>query len=241
MISGGLAGGSSTKNADGWQIVALFKGAFAGLKDMLDVVVRRYIATAAALEAILGESNDEEIQRKIVEGAKTCKGLSYTQVGKCTGLVVKAYEAAGIYLVKLAEENGIRNPNYVPDLYALSNKLNINNSVRTTNDPLVGDIIFWNYTYDRNNTCLLSDDAQPTHAGIVSKANIDGEGTLSYIHAGSSGVSVNDNKNKMNILMPSDQNKNAIIRNGPKDGCPKDGSIKRSGELFSGFGTIRNQ
>jgi hypothetical protein len=87
----------------------------------------------------------------------------------------------------------------------------------------------------------LSDDAQPTHAGIVSKANIDGEGTLTYIHAGSSGVSGTLDNLKMNIEMPSDRSINSVIRGSPKDGCPKDGSVKRAGELFNGFATIRDQ
>lgn len=81
---------------------------------------------------------------------------------------------------------------------------------------------------------------EPTHAGIVSGVNIDGQGTITFIHAIPSGVQGIMNSQRMNIDNPADPNTNSGIRRGPKNGCPSDGSPKRAGELFNGFGTIRN-
>lgn len=156
--------------------------------------------------------------------------------------------AAGIDLVALAEKNATGDPNYAPNLYKLANKLKINNSVRTSNDALVGDIIFWNYTYDRDGSCNLGDDEQPTHVGIVSGADVDGKGTVTYIHAASKGVQNSrvdrsgvKHELNMNIKLPSDTSYNSFLRGNPVNGCPSDGDAygKLSGELFNGFGTIR--
>jgi len=142
----------------------------------------------------------------------------------------------------LANTNEIGDQNMAYNMYALAESLNINNSVRTINTPLIGDIIFWNYTYDRNKNCRLADDKQPTHVGIVTKIDIDGRGTIQFIHAAGKKVSASD-KNKMNISMPSDVSVNAFLRGKPQNGCPSDDAAfgKLSGQLFSGYGTIRNQ
>ncbi len=248
MISGGLAGGGTTNRNDGYQIVQLYKGAYGWVKDSLDAAKRNIIKLTATVSQFFEVLSDEDIGEKAAKKACNFLGWSYTKVGKCTGLVVKAYMAAGIDLVNLAKENDTGDPNYAPNLYNLANKLRINNSVRTTNDSLVGDIIFWNYTYDRDDSCNLSDDEQPTHVGIVTGADVDGKGTVTYIHAASKGVKNSrvdrsgvEHKLNMNIQLPSDTAYNSFLRGNPVDGCPDDGGTlgKLSGELFNGFGTIR--
>ena len=242
MIAGGLGGGRNIDIFAQWETFKKFYWKpLEWFSALMDWGIGNNIAYSAEVENGEGGLSEEEIEQKILNGALVCKGMGYLEVGTCTGLVGRAYIAAGIDLVALARKHGVNDNVYsAPSLYALANTLKINSSVRQTNNPLIGDVIFWNYTYDRNGNCLLADDKQPTHVGIVSKVDIDGQGTITYIHAGSTGVSASS-KNKMNVDMPSDRTKNAVLRGAPKNGCPSDGGIKLSGELFSGFGTIRNQ
>ncbi len=219
MISGGLAGGSSTKNADGWQIVALFKGAFAGLKDMLDVVVRRYIATAAQLEV------GEMIAVAAKELAKAKAG--YEEVGYCSGLVRRAYWAAGICLDQWSNcgQNDLGRKNNttwddsmggVKYLYDLANTLNINNSIRTTNDPLVGDMVFFDNTTGPGNPL--------SHMGVV-VTGPNSNGMVTFVHASRSGVQ----NSKMNILKSSDTNENDFIGNFCAKGTGDPACLKERG------------
>lgn len=244
IISGGLAGGGTTNQSDGNRIVQLYSTPYGWVKDSVDPQTRHNIIVAASLEENEGGMSDEEIGEEIVNNAGNYEGWGYEKIGKCTGLVIKAYKAAGIDLPALAKQKGTLNPNYAPNMYKLANVLNINNSIRTSNDPLLGDIIFWNYTYDRNKNCKLSDDEQPTHVGIVTGVDVDGNGTVTYIHAASKGVQSADRKGNdlmMNIQRPSDSNYNSYLRGNPVNGCPQErNSIgKLSGALFNGFGTIR--
>jgi hypothetical protein len=244
MISGGLAGGGTTNKNDGNRIVQLYSTPYGWIKDNVDPQTRHNIIVAASVEEDEGGMSDEEIGEEIVSNAGNYEGWGYESIGKCTGLVIKAYKAAGIDLPALAKQKGTQNPNYAPNMLKLANALKINNSVRTTNDPLLGDIIFWNYTYDRNKNCMLSDDEQPTHVGIVTGVDVDGGGTVTYIHAASKGVQSADRKGndlRMNIRTPSDSAYNSYLRGNPVNGCPQDGNSigKLSGMLFNGFATIR--
>lgn len=242
MISGGVGGGRSTVLEDWEKFKQIYWQPGAWFNAMMDFIAGLYIAYFAIVQDGESDLNDEELENRIINGALICQGMGYNAVGKCTGLVARAYLSAGINLGELATKNGIGKPSLTYNLYALANKLNINHSVRTTNNPLKGDIIFWDYTYDRNGNCLLADDKQPTHVGIVTKVDIDGKGTLQFIHAARKGVSASDN-NKMNITMPSDSNVNAFLRGNPRNGCPSDDASfgKLAGQLFRGYGTIRNK
>jgi hypothetical protein len=220
MISGGLAGGSSTKNADGWQIVRMFKGALGWFLDALDVYTRGSIAYAAQIEMVAGGLSDEEIQIRIIQGTMVCS--TYELIGKCTGLVINAYEAAGIYLVKLAKDNGTGHPAIVKNLKALAVKLDINNNrVRKTNNPLIGDIIFWDNTWDANGNCAADDEL--THTGIVQEADVavngvKGIGTIKFVHASSSKDDVVHDR-LMNIDYKSNPAYNSPLRTRDKPSC----------------------
>jgi len=254
-ISGGLSGGSTTKQNDGFQIVSLFKGAFAWLKDKLDLMTRNYIVTSASADAASGDASDEDVFYEFIsQGITVWKGTSYEAIGRCTGFVSRAYASAGIVLDDLAQQMKTGNPLWTPNLYKLANALKINDSVRTS-EPLAGDIIFWNHTYERNfnesgiprtPNCVLADEDQPTHVGIVER--IQADGTVQYAHAGSKGVG----SGKMNIAKRSDTSSNSFLRNYAQlksDGsyCPSDGKWNASspgigvlsGELFSGYATVR--
>jgi hypothetical protein len=237
-ISGGLSGGSTTKHADGFQIVSLFKGAFAWLWDKLDVIFRGAIKSAAELQHASG---DIVADPRIAKVANDKLGEGYDDVFQCSGLVRLAYKAAGMCLdfnydeygkwkacwnpPSIAQQAGV-NPgpddNGVKVHYNIANALKQNNSVRKTNDPLVGDIVFFDNT---------TGPGQPlNHEGIV-VTGPDTNGKIEFIHAGQSGV----NKARMNILIPADAAGNSVI--GDTKRC---GAICLAGQLFAGYGTIRD-
>ncbi|OGW29570.1 MAG: hypothetical protein A2X56_13145 [Nitrospirae bacterium GWC2_57_13] len=266
MISGGLAGSDSTSQNDGMQIVQLHKEPLGWVKDSIDPQTRRTIITAAELE--IGEL--------IVKEAEDFKGYKYETIGQCVGLVRKAYKAAGICLDEwagcgenLMKKNGIPyadGKNGVYYFYEIAKKLKINESIRTTDDKLIiGDMVFWDNTLDYNCNCEKDDDL--THVGIVVKVNIDGKGTLNFIHAGGKGVVSDNPMNVTNDYKSSKSPYNTPLRtldkpscctcrgvekcsgtSGCKEGkkpytCTEeqwDSVPKSSGQLFIGFGTIRN-
>jgi transglutaminase-like putative cysteine protease len=175
IISGGLAGGGTATKSDGYQIVEIFKGAYGWIKDRLDPQTRNTIVTTATLE--VGE--------EIVETAEDKKnlGVSYEDIGRCTGLVIKSYESAGIYLRKIAKEKNFGYPENASNMYLM---------IKNTPDfsvgaegPIVGDIIFFHDTNPNRNPALkqLGDDGA-SHVGIVQEVQ-DGKVT-SMIHAAGS-------------------------------------------------------
>ena len=224
-ISGGLAGGSSTKQADGFQIVSLFKGAFAWLFDKLDPTTRAWIVTAAELMT----------QEVIIDTANfyAKPEVGYEDVFQCSGLVRIAYRAAGICLDEykgsegcadnLVARYGITGPNGVFIHYHLANTLKQNNSVRTTNDPIAGDIVFFEDTTGPNHPL--------NHEGII-VGPADNQGTWRFVHAAGQGVY----RSNINIIKPADP-----LPLNSKIGDPnRCGQRCLAGQLFKGFGTIRD-
>jgi hypothetical protein len=112
--------------------------------------------------------------------------------------------------------------NGVKYLYNLANTLNINNSVRMTNDPLVGDMVFFDDTTGPGHPL--------NHMGIVI-AGPNSNGMITFVHAGGSGV----HPSNMNILKATDSAENSFI--GDSKQC---GSRCLAGQLFSGYGTVRD-
>lgn len=148
MISGGLAGGNSTNKQDGMRIVEIHKDPGGWVKDNVDPQTRNTIVTAAELN--VGE---------LLSVAEAMVGMGYSDVNQCVGLVRIAYWAAGICLDmwspwappggtgscgqnNLVQKHHISGTNGVSYFYNLANHLKINNSIKTTNDPLAGDLIF---------------------------------------------------------------------------------------------------
>lgn len=225
MISGGLAGAASDKKID--TFVQLYEGPYAGIKDRLDPNTQRTIVLTASLEE--GETITKEVQDQL-NNQDPDHSQAYEDVGQCSGLVRLAYKAAGIYLDEwsghgkdnLVTKYKITGLNGVSYHYNLANALKINNSVRTTNDPLVGDIVFFSDT---------SGPGHPlNHEGIVVSLP-DSNGTVEFIDATkSSGVK----RKKMNLVNPTDRRFNDALA---RSIYPK----RYAGELFAGFGTIRNK
>lgn len=187
-ISGGLSGGATTSAIDGLQIVSIFKGPFSWLKDKLDLFTRGALGLSAAAEANVSELGDEELDDAfgyfVRQGVLVWSGTKYEQVGRCTGFVIRVYNSAGIDLMMLGKKNGGLNPRSVVQMKKLAQALNINNSVRNTNDPLIGDVVFFDHTYDRNRSCSLADDDQPTHVGIVTRVDKTNPARIEFAHAG---------------------------------------------------------
>ncbi len=238
VISGGLAGSDSTSQSDGMQIVELFKTPLGWINDALDLLTRNNVAEAAELESFELAGDEGAIESAIVGGVNFC--ATYYGVGQCTGLVYKAYKAAGIYLFgeSLKREGGnykygldiiwgIPQTGYQTDiLIALTNKQKIykNAGVRTTCDPLKGDIIFFNNTYIRDKTKSISQQGI-THVGIVLEGP-DSDFNIRFAHASNAGVSTENKLNIVNLTKPS-----TVLRSSPR---------ATAADLFAGFGTIRN-
>jgi hypothetical protein len=243
MISGGLAGSDSTDQQDGMQCVQIFDEPFGWIKDNLDLQTRQTIAVAAELN--LGEI--------IIGAAEDMVGMGYTDLGQCVGLVRIAYWTAGICLDEwspwapangvgscgqnnLVKKNNITGSNGVSYHYNLANKLKINKSVRTTNDPLIGDIIFFNNT-----------DAQShplSHEGIV-VSGPNASGMVRFIHGTRKKKTPAVHESQINLIMPTKNNATEDTKNGNSwlasycDPVPNEDPCLAAA-LFAGFGTIRD-
>jgi hypothetical protein len=245
MISGGLAGSDSTSQQDGMQIVEINKEPLGWVKDNIDPQTRKTIATAAELEAIL----QDKIKQEAVDLISQYTGTNaYDKVGTCVGVVRRAYWAGGICLDEwsycpqqynpnnLVKKNGIATTymsgnqlkyySGVKILYDLANKLNINKSVRMTHDPLIGDMVFFQYT---------SDPTKHEHVGVVVSAT-GANGTMQFVDATETqGVK----EKSINFTYPS-------VGLSPTLGRLNDALLQQpctrcyAGELFGGFGTVRD-
>ncbi len=225
MISGGLAGSDSTNKKDGMQIVQLHKEPLGWVKDGIDPQTRNTIATAASLEE--GEP--------IVLTAADLLGQGYQQVGQCVGLVRKAYWAAGICLDEwancgnnLMQQYGLLyNGNGVYYHYLIAVTQNLNGGVGDR-APLVGDIVFFNDTTGPNHPL--------SHEGIVIAPSTTDDATVVFIDASNSGVGIkylNTEYPNVNISPLTGKRLNSALANKPCTSC-------YAGELFVGYGTIRN-
>jgi cell wall-associated NlpC family hydrolase len=119
-----------------------------------------------------------EIREELVGTAYSLLGKNRLAVGgkkfrlDCTGLVQAIYWGAGIDLESpLAAYTG----NGVARLYSF---LDDRGFVTKGNDPLPGDLIFWDNTYDHNGNGRVDDPL--THVGMV--VSVRNNGDLEYIH-----------------------------------------------------------
>lgn len=116
--------------------------------------------------------------------------------------------------------------NRVKVLYNLANTLKLNNSVRVTNDPLVGDMVFFDNTTGPNHPL--------NHMGIVI-VGPNSNGMVTFVHATANSDVYTS---KMNILKSSDAKENDFIGNFCAKGTGDPACL--AGNLFSGYGTVRN-
>lgn len=95
--------------------------------------------------------------------------------------------------------------------------------------PVVGDLVFFDNTNDRNNNGVWDD--QLTHVGVV--IDIEPDGTVVFAHSGTSrGRAVG----RLNLLDPSNPDSNSWLRE-PMPWDPTHGAYL-SGELWVAFATV---
>jgi hypothetical protein len=118
------------------------------------------------------------LRAKLGEGAKSILGAKQLVVrGRrftmdCTGVVLAVYWYAGI---DLARDFNRFSGGGVERIYKTLERENLLYSTAT---PLVGDIIFWDNTYDHDEDGRWDDPL--SHAGMVT--GVDPDGTIAYIH-----------------------------------------------------------
>lgn len=233
MITGGLAGSDSTGKATGMEIAELFEGGpLAWIMNLLDPKIRRDIVFAA----------NKYMYEQVDEGSPEASNTDmYDAVGQCSGLVRRAYWAAGICLDSVKPGLGVNCGKSLADEwlhvgkddggvkihYDLADIMKIYGSVRKKpiNNPLTGDIVFFDDTTGPGNP--------RSHEGIVTTAP-DSKGTVQFIHATrTQGVHLDN----MNILQETNPNSDINSFIGDAEKC---GDRCLSGQLSSGYGTIRN-
>lgn len=117
----------------------------------------------------------------------------------CTGALLAIYYRAGINLEKCYtgyEGNGVKR---------LYSSLRDNKLIYNAKIPAVGDLIFWDNTYDRNEDREFNDYF--THAGMV--VDVDRDGTITYAHHNYRLGIVYE---QMNLLHPNDTELNSPMR-----------------------------
>jgi hypothetical protein len=119
-----------------------------------------------ALRAKLGEGARSIIGRKQL----VVRGKRFTM--DCTGVVLAVYWYAGI---DLARDFNSFTGNGVSRIYQTLERENL---LYSTSSPLVGDIIFWDDTYDENGDLFWNDPL--SHVGMVVETGDDG--TIPYVH-----------------------------------------------------------
>lgn len=148
----------------------------------------------------------------------------------CSGFVEAVYDAEGIPLrdaVRIAPQD---RGSLVAGLYRMVAELGT--LFKSELEPLPGDLIFWNNTYDRNRNGKLDDPL--THVGVVEQVLADG--TIVFLHRGAHGVA----RGRMNLTAPSSARTaqggelNAPLR--VKRGRDPKGTRYLASELFEGFG-----
>ena len=120
----------------------------------------------------------DAIRAKLGEGATALIGATELTVNgrrfswDCTGTVLAIYWYAGI---DLARDFGRYPGNGVRRLYQTLEDASL---LYTTTEPVLGDLVFWDNTYDADGDGAWDD--QLTHVGMVVETGADG--TISYVH-----------------------------------------------------------
>lgn len=117
-------------------------------------------------------------QKRIVDAAESIIGKTRLSFGgtefpyDCSGTILAVYYLAGQDLrPEFARQSG----NGVLRLYRIAEKYKL---ISPAKNPLPGDVLFWDNTYDSNKDGKLNDDL--THAGIVVGTGPDG--SIRYLH-----------------------------------------------------------
>ena len=124
------------------------------------------------------DSSIVSLRATLAEGARSVVGKKELVVrGRrftmdCTGVVLAVYWYAGI---DLARDFGRYSGNGVTRIYKTLEKESL---LYDSSHPLVGDVIFWDNTYDHDGDGKWDDPL--THVGMVTE--VSDNGTISYAH-----------------------------------------------------------
>lgn len=151
-------------------------------------------------------------------GQRRMTGGGETHRFDCSGMVEAAYARAGW------DFNGGSK-----DLYALAKQEGL---LHKKKRPHLGDIVFWDNTYDRNRNGRRDDKL--THVGVVEAVLEDD--TIRVVHLGSKGVV----RIAMNLNTPSQRydDKGDIINSYVRASRDARSGGVLAGELFRGFGSL---
>lgn len=150
----------------------------------------------------------------------------------CSGFVEAVYEAQGIPIrdaVPLRPEDEWRAS---AALHRASRELGV--LYGAEREPLPGDLVFFENTYDRNHNGLRDDGI--THVGLVELVRPDG--AVIFLHRGGRGVVRGslDLRHPSSARGPSGETRNSPLRAPGRGRRP--GGPALAGELFAGFGRI---
>jgi len=140
--------------------------------------------STGSARAVSGGAVDHEAERnRVAASAKTLLGqkpdAKVWVTGRqftldCIGTVSAAWWGAGYDIQRdFPKHSG----NGVLRLYESMKEWGVLHEAR---DPKIGDVIFWENTYDRNDNGVMYDDGL-THAGIV--IEVEKDGTVHYLHS----------------------------------------------------------
>lgn len=154
----------------------------------------------------------ETLQAKIVEGAELYVKTQNIPTGKrkfakdCSGVVSAIYYYAGIDLQKYySSYSGSGTERIYKTLKA-------RNLLKKTWLPAIGDIVFWDNTYDRNKNGKADDNL--THLGIV--VSIDKKGNIVYAHDHYREGVIFENMNlRLKDTYTTDSGSNSVVINSP--------------------------
>jgi hypothetical protein len=149
----------------------------------------------------------------------------------CSGLVFAVFSAENIPLEKMISSES-SNQSEVVRLYSALEK---QGKIHRHKVPSIGDLVFFDNTYDRNGDGRMNDSL--THVGIVE--NVDADGTVSFIHHARQGVL----RYKMNLFEPhlrKDPKTQKVLNHFVRVEFGKENHPQKSlsGELFHAFGTV---
>jgi cell wall-associated NlpC family hydrolase len=188
--------------------------------------------------------NLTELQQDVLQAAQKLLGTKpnatvtvngRTYVCDCIGSVGAIFFDAGIDI--FVDFGTARNANGGVDL--LYKILEAQDVLHTSYLPAVGDVIFWDNTYDRNGDGIIGNDLN-THVGIVVK--VDKDGTIHYLHENQfTGIVIE----RMNLYQPDVHRDpvtgkllNSPMYSGSYQGNPNNPDKWLAGDLWKQFGGI---
>jgi hypothetical protein len=190
---------------------------------------------AAPHGSAVGEKAAPPALGRVLEAARDHLGKTTVNVGgkpfryDCSGFVRGAYSAAGVDLMGLGtqhpDDNGVLLIHRYLERYGENHQRKV---------PSVGDVIYFDNTWDKNGDGKLNDPL--THIGLVEAA--DEDGTVHIIHRANRGIV----RDEMNLLHPHQTHGagkkpwNSFLR--PKGKHDPQELPQLTAELWAGFGTL---